>query len=138
MNTQLLRTVREMILAEPLRLNMDFFLDHASIHSQLSAPSCGTMGCIAGWTLVAVYGFPTDIGDVLRFKDKTLTWFAVWDQATELLDISEGEATVLFSPMSAYKTGTPEYVQEVIDRIDNLIARHNEIPNTDLPSVYAS
>lgn len=59
MNVKLLRKIEEHILAEPKRLDMNFFVHKEGLKGNglyekglLDAaryPACGTMGCIAGW-----------------------------------------------------------------------------------------
>lgn len=46
MNTKLLKQVRDAILREPRRVNMTISL------TEREGPRCGTVGCIAGWTLM--------------------------------------------------------------------------------------
>lgn len=50
MNVTLLKKVKRAILREPKRLCMYYWLDVDPTPSR--APSCGTVGCIAGWTAI--------------------------------------------------------------------------------------
>lgn len=58
-NKELLERVKQHILEEPRRLNMDFLLLPVSCLSHWDAdalPPCGTVGCIAGWATFLTHG----------------------------------------------------------------------------------
>jgi hypothetical protein len=78
MNVEKLRRIKEIILAEPRRLNMGDWIAAVRTDHE-SAPTCGTVGCIAGWAILEETG--------IRFKDiesdKTKTRYASlgeWDE----------------------------------------------------------
>lgn len=51
-----LRIAREMILKEPLRVDMDVWLKPLNPETDdREKPACGTVGCIAGWVAIARY-----------------------------------------------------------------------------------
>lgn len=50
---KILRAVKRLILAEPKRLHM---ADWGQRRSGPGAPACGTVGCIAGWTVLVSSG----------------------------------------------------------------------------------
>lgn len=56
-NVKLLKKVRKLIAEEPRRLNMSYWgikvKDMAEKPS--SAPPCGTIACLAGWTILAAH-----------------------------------------------------------------------------------
>src|SRR5882672_4453118 len=134
MNIKLLEKVKAAILAEPRRINMDHWLtkkidtdqdvwlDAKPKHSE---PPCGTVGCIAGWTVVLakrqreVKRRGAAVGDV----------FAIETIAGEVLDLASSRA--LFYPNSwpeqfrlrlvAQRHGTKAYATVVADRIDFFI-----------------
>lgn len=55
LNVRLLRRVQRAIIKEPGRLNMEeglMDLDYAIVnYAHGASPPCGTVGCIAGWTV---------------------------------------------------------------------------------------
>lgn len=67
MNVELLRKVQKAILEEPLRINMDnwaFTPGEQELMDQ--TPRCGTVGCIAGWTIAIQFNlFDSDGDDTL-------------------------------------------------------------------------
>ncbi len=60
MNVRRLRRIKEYILAEPLRVNMDILLRERSTdslpqHHRNRWPKCGTVACISGWENVLYF-----------------------------------------------------------------------------------
>lgn len=90
MNKQLLRRVRDHILAEPTRLDMNVMLKAVDT-KQNGAPPCGTVGCIAGWTVVLEAGVKKLPGTAQEYFD-----LDVWGDAQEFLGLSNDEAGRLF------------------------------------------
>lgn len=102
MNTKLLRQVRAHILDEPRRLRMEHGI--MPQHGK-NAPACGTVGCIAGWTVILGNKKPTEtIKDMIarlaiprsETSRRERSWSAVEDMATELLEIVPASAERLF------------------------------------------
>lgn len=85
MNVELLERVKQHILEEPKRLRMGFV--HATgdwVADLTNPPSCGTVGCIAGWTCV-LGNAPMRNGQ--RYHSS---------QARDLLNITEEQGDRLF------------------------------------------
>ncbi len=87
----LLSEVRRIILEEPQRYNQSLYLVYGQ--EALSRafwvppdqrPSCGTVGCVAGW-VVALKG------------DTTLTCYSVLHEAGRILGLSDKQAAPLFA-----------------------------------------
>lgn len=127
MNVPLLLAVKEAILAEPLRINMDgWVFDSNDQIREGQVPPCGTVACIAGWAFSIINRLD---------KDALYEQFNS-DTAAEMLDVSNEyparEAQRLFHvsgwperfvrAIVGHKPGTPEYAQVVADRIDHFIA----------------
>lgn len=131
-NVQLLKKVREMILAEPRKLNMDVWLDnfrppnHAGMPpNHAGMPPCGTIGCIAGWALIIHYGDFKQCGHYLKIGDYQVKTGRVGHEAARLLGLDDYEADRLFQHrvVTDYAPGTLGYAEEVVKRIDALIER---------------
>lgn len=80
MNVELLRKVQKHILEEPRRLNMDVVLNKVDTKIKHNPP-CGTVGCIAGWT-VMLTGNEGEFGR--------------YDLAVQLLDLNGTQRDKLF------------------------------------------
>src|ERR1700727_2591993 len=58
-NKELLKKVRDIIVEEPKRLNMRYWGVHETLTDpvfftdKIEYPSCGTVACLAGWTILA-------------------------------------------------------------------------------------
>ena len=50
MNTALLRKIKQLVLAEPKRVDMEAWAYHCERRN--GGPPCGTVGCIAGWAVI--------------------------------------------------------------------------------------
>lgn len=147
----LLQKVKQAILEEPKRLNMSFWgvvinPDNSEMIEEYEAPSCNTVGCIAGWTVL--YGKPKVWADLQKeakevYGDVVLVErnINVVGEATKLLGLSDddsGEADLLYTKLfyennwdqksySAYHTAkTPKQRAKVTAKvIDNFIADHS-------------
>src|SRR5271170_7179975 len=89
MNTELLLKVKQHILEEPSRLIMGDWLmayppglNIRDFAARITVPSCGTVGCIAGWVC--------ELGGVEQARSYTSL------RAAQLLDISSEDARRLF------------------------------------------
>lgn len=122
LNLELLAQIREVILREPLCLNMYNWVSaiptrnpykdvghHVNHNTRQPIPSCGTVGCIAGWAC---------------FLDKAKTqvpaaweedWYESWnDKGLELLGIEDGkEGDALF-----YTEKWPKEYQDRYEGVD--------------------
>lgn len=91
-NVELLNKVKRHILENPRRLNMNYVIarkgeKEVQLHpSNFSRrwPSCGTVGCIAGWTVL--------LKDGMDFAGDAQS------RAQELLGITSSQANELFYP----------------------------------------
>lgn len=102
MQVKLLRQVKAHILDEPRRLHMD----HGLMPKYgKDAPACGTVGCIAGWTVVLANKKRTESAKatIKRLKiprseslPRERSWSAIEDMATEILGIRSSAAERLF------------------------------------------
>ena len=125
MNTRLLRRVQRQILAEPKRLDMLKLLmrgrEAVKCYGKDMLPLCGTVGCIAGWTV--------ELGKGHRAK-------ASITAAAKLLRLTDEQANRLFffafhcsrsywpaNFEAAYDTATTDEARAQItsDRIDHFI-----------------
>jgi len=86
MNVELLQKVKEHVLEEPSRFQMGDVIHRANpgesycdLGIEITVPKCGTVACIAGWSLVLSGERSTDMG-----------------KAEELLGISDVEGDRLF------------------------------------------
>lgn len=109
MNVELLGKIKDLILAEPEKLNMDHWTP---------VERCGTACCIAGWACV--------LGGVTRTR-------AIYtaDTARELLGLNFEDSQRLFFPDGWPKQFTPEEddfeynvitAEQAANRIDHFIA----------------
>lgn len=81
----LLSEVRRLILEEPLRYNQEDWLSRIEEHANLfKFPSCGTIGCVAGW-----------VATLKRGRD--FDWMGSLKIASEILGVSEEQAFELFN-----------------------------------------
>lgn len=111
MNTKLLLKVKRHILAEPKRIDMDIPVSTSEWRHLM--PPCGTVGCIAGWTVILANRkgreAPTKTWE--RFESKEIisdyTWQTVRRHAIRLLRLTDRQATVLFH--------VPQWPQEFLD-----------------------
>lgn len=78
-----LRRVRAKIAAEPLRIDMEQWINRAD-----EVAPCGTAGCIAGWTLAATSSF--QVTQAMEGHGSFQT------RAARLLDLSWASAEALF------------------------------------------
>lgn len=141
MNTPLLRKVQAAILEEPKRLDMGdwVFLDSKSA----MAPACGTVGCIAGWSVLLNHEpDPTKALDAvydLGFNDYTFFAEDLLGEAILILGLEEDPLQYdLFYDLSwpehfqarlrNTRPRTPQYAQVVSDYIDYFIALHEAVP----------
>lgn len=87
MNKELLLKVKQHILEEPKRLNMHNWIERYTVpevEQSKYLPSCGTVGCIAGWSFLL--GIDSTASEMTFNFTKTL----------DLLDIDELQAENLF------------------------------------------
>jgi hypothetical protein len=89
----LLSEVRKLILTEPLRYDQNellVFEDSDNWYGEF--PSCGTVGCRAGWVIMLKSIEPKRV-------------FDIWDRAEKILGLTEGQASELFTSLGATGKG---------------------------------
>lgn len=122
MNVELLEKVKEAILEEPLRIDMNTWANEDK-----SVP-CGTVGCIYGWgQAITTKLRGKELWEQIKRKFATIT--ATLDNP---FDISTVQASRLYyeynwpseyrDKLLDFEPQTPEYAQVVADRIDHFIA----------------
>lgn len=153
---ELLNRVKDIILEEPRRLNMDDWIiafQHTGWHDSgvnfEHAPACGTIACVAGWVHVLLRpsdneGPPlpqssmADVANDLLGRDD---WTRNWDGSRHLVRATGGlfaAGWVYLDPAySDFEScddqpefptpGTPEHAQIVAARIDNYLAQNPEV-----------
>lgn len=93
----LLSEVCDVIRNEPLRYNQTWWLskrrDRIQVLPPAGYPSCGTVGCVAGWAVT--------------LKGKTVRDWDIESTARKLLGLDEAQATDLFSS-DAIKSTDPQ------------------------------
>jgi hypothetical protein len=101
-NVKLLRAVQRAILAEPSRLDMEVPLSTNPWDVE-RMPTCGTVGCIAGWALVLDKGGrtrkePKAVADTIIKKaaDPYLRWSQLRPKALKVLRLSPEQGQRLF------------------------------------------
>lgn len=135
----LMRDVRKAILAEPKRANM-----RVAVQSRLDAegPACGTVGCIAGWTVLLHDGrrkalrdnadtLPYDapnldavqrarhiLGRNVDYETVVVHNEAYSDTFRDVFNDGGGDAC------SSTHPGTPEHAAAVAARIDQFVAKN--------------
>lgn len=132
MNRELLLKVKETILQNPARANMSIwqssFLEDPMLASYFKAanpshaeiPPCGTVGCIAGWTL-ALYNrrfslnYAMEAAGLLEITP---------EQASELFYVG-GWPTDLLRKIAKHQPGTPEYAAVIGEAIDRFIGEYD-------------
>jgi hypothetical protein len=145
LNVALLKKVKEHILENPARLRMSNWVVNRQIlkaaafaeiinnkfvfeqkawdNKAQTIPACGTVGCIAGWTVIIGNKLDPEKADVINAQRR----------ATALLNISENDASDLFfvdSWPSEYEEpyleaeSQEERAQIVAKVIDDFIAKH--------------
>jgi hypothetical protein len=140
MNTELLLKVKEEILAEPRKLQMDAWLwpadDFSDVKSPEEMPPCGTIGCIAGWTVAIARAEAEGIAPLeLAEQHRALTLdVSIRTAAKDLLGLKrerlffhDDEASECWpgefvERLEKEAPGTPGYARVVADVIDDLIA----------------
>jgi hypothetical protein len=102
-NVKLLRKVKRHILLEPKRLNMGCFiarkdeLQDDPLMYPVKFPSCGTVGCIAGWA-------------VALSTEKKLKYGRIEGAAKRLLGLTPRQAYYLFYDEDGIVTAAPQTV----------------------------
>lgn len=133
MNIELLQKVKQAILDEPRKMDMNVWFDRFWADEEekvrvlrllgkeeAQLPPCGTIGCIAGWSVLL--GSSMDPGELVH----------VGSTAARLLDLDFEQAYDLFhtttwpsdlrEKLSDSEPGTIEYAQVVAEAIDRYIA----------------
>ena len=143
LTTRMVEVIRE----EPARMRMglvalttvdgdnddDFIADIISEeclseYHHVPVPSCGAVGCIAGWTDMLMRGYFSS--GKLVFPARIL---GIDEGKTEILcahEESRGMATELFCPndlMSTADEGTPEYAERVIQYILKFCSKYETV-----------
>jgi hypothetical protein len=130
LNVKLLRKVKEHILAEPNRLQMEEWIERSEpgkfiydYDAEVTVPACGTTACIAGWTCLLEKGMEFDAPDCDRIPE----------EASKLLGVTEEETSGLFY-VNEWPRGIGKRFEESQDiheraslaarRIDQFIAEH--------------
>lgn len=118
---KMLRRVKNHILREPKRLNMRRFA-YNSIRGRMS-PSCGTVGCIAGWTCLLDY---VDKHGKLPEKsvDSLEGYWNYFGKACRVLGMRDSRLSDLFYRypyIRGLKHGTKPYAKAVASRIEKFI-----------------
>jgi hypothetical protein len=98
-NKPLLRKVRKLIADEPRRLHMGTWGRklQKSERTASDAPPCGTVACLAGWTVLA--SRPESEWPKLFYRDgniRSIDQMAVSAKAAELLRINYAKAMTIF------------------------------------------
>lgn len=119
MNRELLLKVKAVILEEPSRLDMYRWLEHhppgrklwdtaysGTVDAQLTVPSCGTVGCIAGWVIV------------LAGKENESLGVSLSGVAAEALGLSQLQADSLFYH-NAWSVWSHDHSNRLKDLYDN-------------------
>lgn len=101
LNKALLEKVRKLITEDPRRLNMSTWgskenSEAAKRNSITEFPECGTVACLAGWTLLANAGDQKAWGKKFDADGYLKSSIGVPIQAAKLLGISEDEAHNVF------------------------------------------
>lgn len=122
-NVELMKKVRKLIADEPLRLNMGGWgmtglVAGSTCEYDIEVPSCGTVACLAGWTILANQGEnPSDWKDV--FKEYRHLEFAVNGRpdkiAAKLLGLDRDDCPFLNMHWTA---------DQVIGWLDQQIEKH--------------
>jgi hypothetical protein len=132
MNVELLLKVKQAILDEPARLNMDNFLKSSDYYHD-QEPACGTVGCIAGWAVI-IDALGRDLSPQSIKKARLSIYEGdVEKKACKLLGLEYTGLHPLFYPWGAWpedldsrlraeKPGTLAYAQVVVEAIDRYIA----------------
>lgn len=102
MNVELLQRIKQAILAEPRRLNMEVFF--------YESEECGTIMCIAGWACALA-------GEELHKLEQEDGPYAIARRARALLDIEEGASWHLFHGCPFRYARNVNAVAAVIDRL---------------------
>ena len=96
--------------------------------AHIPVPSCGAVGCVAGWTEMLVSGYYQH-----SRLESAARILGINEGKTEILcmhEESKGIATELFCPndlMSATDEGTPEYAERVILHINEFCRKYESL-----------
>ena len=135
MNVDNLRKVKELILEEPRRINMLHWLQVGSKKELtaslgVDAPSCGTIGCIAGWGATLACAESDKKLKTLKGAAQHVTYAAI--EAATYFGIDDLEYYELFYDESwpedlgirleRSDPGTADYAAVVADAIERYIA----------------
>lgn len=107
----LLTAIRHVILREPRRYNQGNWLERTPKGKKLASyePSCGTVGCIAGWAIVLTRK---------RGEDGSFDSFNVARLAQKLLGLSPSQADRLFNGGAA--SGNPQTKDHAIEGVKHI------------------
>jgi hypothetical protein len=135
MNVELLLKVKQAILDEPARMNMEVFVDDSDGYINLDhQPACGTVGCIAGWAVLLDHVGRDSSPEGIMKAYKAVADKSVEDEAHKVLGLGPAQYMhPLFYPWNKWpedlrirlareEPGTEEYAQVVADAIDRYIA----------------
>lgn len=97
----LLAEIQRLILAEPKRYNQDLWVEllppekdeFGYVNDTSKFPSCGTIGCVAGWC-ATLKGSPRTIK---RFAEGKLDYDTIYKTAQRVLGLSDPQAEELFA-----------------------------------------
>lgn len=135
MNVRLLRRIQREMLKEPARVEMKRWAIPAKVllesYPRRKSPSCGTVGCIAGWGLMLTKGRKkTDylgISKVILHRQNS----GIQREAEKLLRITKQQGKHLFHQrewpdkfrwkLDKLNEGTAAYARVVCQRIDHFI-----------------
>lgn len=128
-NIELLTQVRDLVKAEPAKLDMGLWasIDHSLVEfsgRDYGKVSCATTACIAGWTVqingdqLVVYGKDANVYDCVGKNHRVMD---IEDRARKLLGLSFDEACELFSCQE----------NEAVSFLDTLIAGGSNMPDDD-------
>lgn len=129
MNVELLQKVKAHILEEPNRFVMGEWIskrhpgavirDESADNAHIVTPSCGTIGCIAGWTVLLAEGAECRTDDVCR-RAAALLGISGTEQHLFYVDEWNLEDQERWEEAEAPE----ERVHIAADVIDDFIARH--------------
>jgi hypothetical protein len=150
-NVENLLKVKALILEEPKRLNMGFFIVTGNSKKLLDygpvVPKCGTVACLAGWGAVMAELDKSPRIKKLRTAAAQIS-FSVTDIACEYFDISAESGDRLFyenrwpedllDELGDSEVGTAEYAEVAASAIDRFIACGGDWNNDKGPATVAA
>jgi hypothetical protein len=126
LNVPILRKVQKALREEPKRLRMSLWTDKLDSRFNAYAPSCGTVGCIAGWVYMLTYKKSGAIENADFECCQAIKILGLPKNSNSLSELFyvQNWPEDLFVKFMKTDTGSPEKAEVVCEVIDNFINKY--------------